>query len=163
MTRRHGLTEAQWEMIRPFVPRRRGPEPTLDDRTFIEAVLYRLRTGIPWRDLPERFGSWKTVYNRFANWSHRGHWEAIFKTLQLDFDEQGVILDASVVRAHQDAAGGKGGSFATRWVVHVVDSPRKSMQSSTRKGVRSTSNSRQDNNMSPHVRCRSSSTRKARP
>jgi len=121
-------------MVRLLVPSRPGPNPKLDDRTFIDAVLYRAKTGIPWRDLPERFGSWKTVYNRFSNWSLRGHWTAIFKALQLEADDEGVIIDASVVRAHQDAAGGKGGSSAMRWVVLEVDSPRRSTPSSTRRG-----------------------------
>ena len=111
----------------------------LGDRLFIDAVLYRLKTGIPWRDLPQRFGPWKTVYNRFSLWSRRRHWETIFKCLQVEFDEEGVLLDASIVRAHQDASGGKGGSSATLWVVHVVDSQRKSTRSSTKRGGRSAS------------------------
>ncbi len=80
------------------------------DRLFLDAVIYRLKTGVPWRDLPERFEPWKSVYNRFANWSRRGLWRHIFESLQLDVDDEGSIVDASIVRAHQDAAGGKGGS-----------------------------------------------------
>src|SRR4051812_11495119 len=64
---------------------------------------------MPWRDLPERFGPWKSVYNRFNNWAKKGHWEVIFKELQLEVDEVGSIVDGSAVRAHQDASGGKGG------------------------------------------------------
>jgi len=135
----------------------------LGDRLFIDAVLYRLKTGIPWRDLPQRFGPWKTVYNRFSLWSRRRHWEAIFKCLHVEFDEEGVLLDASIVRAHQDAAGGKGGSSATHWVVHVVDFRQKSTRSSIRKGARSTSRSRPDSSTSPRSPNNSSSTRKARP
>jgi len=66
------------------------------------------KTGLPWRDLPERFGPWKSVYNRFSNWARKGHWATIFRQLQLEVDETGSIVDGSVVRAHQDAAGGKG-------------------------------------------------------
>src|SRR5437899_6748604 len=113
-------------MVRIAVPKRRGPQPKLDDRKFIDAVLYRAKTGIPWRDLPERFGSWKTVFNRFSNWSLRGHWATIFKALRIEADGEGVIIDASVVRAHQDASGGKGGSSAMHWVVLEVASPPKS-------------------------------------
>lgn len=87
----------------------------MGDRQFIDAVLYRARTGIPWRDLPERFGPWKSVYNRFANWADRGVWELIFKELQLEHDEVGSIIDGTVVRAHQDASGGRGGSNAMLW------------------------------------------------
>lgn len=158
MTHRHALTDAQWAMISIVVPKRPGPDAKLDDRTFIDAVLYRAKTGIPWRDLPERFGAWKTVYNRFSNWSHRGHWAAIFKALQLEVDDDGVIIDASVVRAHQDAAGGKGGSSRMHWVVHEVDSPQRSTRSSTPKGARSTSKSRKGSNTSRLSPKRSSRT-----
>jgi transposase len=163
MAHRHALTDAQWAMLRLIVPSRRGPKPQLDDRTFIDAVLYRAKTGIPWRDLPERFGSWKTVYNRFSNWSRRGHWEAIFKALQLEADEDGVIIDASIIRAHQDAAGGKGGSSAMHWVVLEVGSPPSSTRSSTPKGGRSTSSSRRASSTSRLSLKRSSrSTRAAK-
>ena len=79
-------------------------------------MLYRAKTGVPWRDLPERFGPWKSVYNRFANWARKGHWETIFHERQYEVDEVGSIVDGSVVRAHQDASGGKGGSNTTLWV-----------------------------------------------
>ena len=87
------------------------------DRLFVDAVLYRTKTGSPWRDLPERFGPWKSVYNRFSNWAKAGHWERIFMQLQSEPDEIGSIADGSVVRAHQDASGGKGGSDAMLWAV----------------------------------------------
>ena len=110
----HALTDEQWHRIRPVLPRRNvGPPSKLGDRLFVDAVLYRARTGLPWRDLPPRFGPWKTVYNRFSRWAEQGHWESIFKALQVEIDEGGCIVDGSVVRAHQDAAGGKGGSSET--------------------------------------------------
>lgn len=142
-THRHALTDKQWERLQTVLPKQaRGPKAHRGERLFVEAVLYRAKTGCPWRDLPERFGPWKSVYNRFSNWARRGHWAAIFTALQLEVDEVGSIVDGSVVRAHQDAAGGKGGSNATLWVVHVVDSRRKSTRSSIPKGGRSTSRSR---------------------
>jgi transposase len=156
------MTSAQWAIVSLVLPKRRGPIPTLDDRRFIDAVLYRLKTGCPWRDLPERFGPWKTVYNRFANWSHRGHWKRVFEALQIEFDEDGVILDASVVRAHQDAAGGKGGSAAMHWVVHVVDFPQRSTPLSTRRAVRAMSKSRRVSNTSQPAPSRSSNTQRAK-
>src|SRR5690606_37933580 len=108
---RHGLTDAQWRRMQQVLPKQKsGPKALLGERLFIEAVLFRARTGVPWRDLPERFGPWKTVYSRFNNWAGRGHWATIFRELQLDVDKTGSILDGSVVRAHQDASGGKGGS-----------------------------------------------------
>lgn len=153
---RHALTDAQWSMIRLALPAQRGPEPKIGHRAFIDAVLFRAKTGVPWRDLPEWFGPWKTVYNRFALWSHRGHWARIFEALQLKVDDGGVIIDASVVRAHQDAAGGKGGSSATLRVVHEAGSRPRSTRSSTRRGVRSMWRSRQAKSTSRRSRNRSS-------
>lgn len=113
---RHALTDAQWRRLEPVVPQQRsGPASHRGDRLFIEAVLYRAKTGLPWRDLPEWFGPWKTVYNRFSSWARRGHWTTIFKELQREIDETGSVVDGSVVRAHQDASGGKGGSSAMHW------------------------------------------------
>ena len=104
---RHALTDQQWVRLRQLLPSRRGPKSNLGDRLFIDAVLYRAKTGLPWRDLPERFGPWKTVYDRFCSWARAGLWEQIFRKLQLEVDDTGSIIDASVVRAHQEAAGGK--------------------------------------------------------
>lgn len=119
-----------------------GPEALLGDRLFIEAVLFRAKTGLPWRDLPERFGPWKSVYNRFNNWARKGHWATIFRELQLDVDETGSIVDGSVVRAHQDASGGKGGSNAMLWAALEEVFRQSSTPSSTSKGGRSMSRSR---------------------
>lgn len=140
---RHALTDAQWRRVQRVLPeQKRGPESTRGDRLFIEAVLFRAKTGLPWRDLPERFGPWKSVYNRFSNWAKAGHWAAIFRELQLDVDETGSIVDGSVVRAHQDASGGKGGSNAMLWDALEEVFRQSSMPSSTPKAVRSTSRSR---------------------
>ncbi len=137
---RHALTDQQWaRLARVLPPHKSGPESVRGDRLFIEAVLYRAKTGLPWRDLPERFGPWKSVYNRFSHWARQGHWAAIFRELQLEVDDTGSIVDASVVRAHQDAAGGKGGSNTMLWdALEEVFRP-SSMPSSTRRGDRSTS------------------------
>lgn len=137
---RHALTDEQWAKVAAVLPlQQRGPAATRGDRLFIDAVIYRASTGVAWRDLPERFGPWKSVYNRFRNWSRRGHWELIFKALRVEVDEEGCIVDGTIIRAHQDASGGKGGSKETLWDVHVVGSLRKSTRSSTRKAGRSTS------------------------
>jgi transposase len=140
---RHALTDAQWRRLQRVLPiQKAGPAATRGDRLFIEAVVYRVRTGLPWRDLPERFGPWKSVYNRFSNWAKKGHWEAIFRALQNEQDDIGSIVDGSVVRAHQDAAGGKGGSNETLWAALVEAFRPSSTPSSTRKAARSTSRSR---------------------
>ena len=141
--RRHALSDDQWRRLQRVLPKQRtGPASELGDRIFVEAVLYRAKTGLPWRDLPERFGPWKSVYNRFSNWARKGHWAAIFRELQLEFDEVGSIVDGSVVRAHQDASGGKGGSNETLWAALEEVFQPSSMPSSTRKGGQSTSRSR---------------------
>lgn len=136
--RRHALTDDQWARIEPLLPPRTGPVSKHGDRNFIDAVLYRARTGVPWRDLPERFGPWKSVYNRFRNWSLSGIWELLFAALdvEVDEDDEDSILDASVVRAHQDAAGGKGGSKKMLWDALEEAFRRKSMRSSPPRGVR---------------------------
>lgn len=137
---RHALTDEQWDRLQTLLPKRRqGPRSKIGDREFINAVLFRAKTGVPWRDLPERFGPWKSIYNRFANWADRGVWELIFKELQIEFDEVGSIIDGTVVRAHQDASGGRGGSNAMLWVALEEGFHRSFTPSSTRKAVRSTS------------------------
>jgi transposase len=125
---RHALTDEQWERLQPVLPVQRfGPRAKGGDRQFVDAVLYRAKTGVPWRDLPEWFGPWKSVYNRFRNWSRRGVWTQLYKALHVRVDKTGSIVDGSNVRAHQDAAGGKGGSSRTVWVVVEEASRRSSM------------------------------------
>lgn len=137
--RRHALTDAHWAQLEKVVPRPRGRRSRSGDRLFVEAVLWRTRTGTPWRDLPECFGPWKTVYNRFANWAKRDIWSDVFRALRVEDDETAVIVDGSVVRAHQDAAGGKGGSTTTDWVVVEVAFRPSSTRSSIPSRVRSMS------------------------
>ena len=78
-----------------------------DNRLFVEAVLYRYRAGIPWRDLPERFGDWKIVHQRFGRWAKNGVFERIFKMLANDHDNEYMMIDATIVRAHQHSAGAR--------------------------------------------------------
>lgn len=139
---RHALTHAQWARIEALLPRSRGRQATRGDRLFVDAVLFRARTGIPWRDLPERFGPWKSVYNRFANWAAKDAWADIFRELQVGVDDSASIVDASVIRAHQDASGGKGGSNAMLWAALEEVFRPNSTRSSTRKHAHSTSRSR---------------------
>jgi transposase len=137
---RHALTDAQWLKLEPLLPRRpQGRKADRGDRLFVDAVIFRARTGIQWRDLPERFGNWKSVYNRFRNWAAKDIWAQIFRELRIDVDDTASIVDGTVVRAHQDASGGKGGSNAMLWdALEEVFRP-KSTRSSTRKAGRSTS------------------------
>lgn len=79
---RYHLDDSVWEQLKPGLPQIHRGRPSKKTRTFIEAVIYRFRTGIPWRDLPPIFGPWKTIYNRFNNWSKRGYFLEIFSMLK---------------------------------------------------------------------------------
>ncbi len=107
MNRRTFLGEAQWRRISPLLPGKVGDpgRSATDNRTFIEAVLYVARTGIPWRDLPKSFGAWNTVYKRFSRWSESGVWERVFAELSRDGHFFEVSLDSTIVRVHQHATG----------------------------------------------------------
>lgn len=107
--RRHALRDDQWQKIEPHLPGREGyvGVTAQDNRLFVEAVLYRYRAGIPWRDLPERFGDFRVVHTRFSRWSRSGVWEKIFKLLAEDADNEYAMIDATIVRAHQHSAGAK--------------------------------------------------------
>lgn len=109
MMRRYALRDDQWENIKDLLP---GRSETVgvtakNNRLFVDAVLFRYRAGIPWRDLPERFGHWKLVYNRYNRWSKTGVWERVFKQLASDPDNEYAMIDSTVVRAHQHSAGAK--------------------------------------------------------
>jgi transposase len=110
---RHDLTDEEWERLRGLLP----ADPSRggrwrDHRTVIDGIFFRTRAGCPWRDLPEGFGNWKTVYNRHRRWSGDGIWEKILDALRAGCDEAKgkawtVAADATVVRAHQHAAGAR--------------------------------------------------------
>jgi transposase len=108
MGHRHAISDANWERIKYFLPGKAGDSGWVakDNRLFIDAILYVAKTGVPWRDLPERFGKWDTVFKRFNRWSKKGTWQAVFESLQ-DSDLEWLILDSTVVRAHPCAAGAK--------------------------------------------------------
>ena len=108
---RHRLSDAQWERIAPVVPGKPGDPGRHgeNNRLFVEAVLWLGRTGAPWRDLPAEFGRWNSIYRRFWRWAKRGVWSRILEKVIEDPDLEHLIIDATIVRAHQHAAGGKGG------------------------------------------------------
>jgi putative transposase len=114
---RHGLTQTQWERIEQLLPGKaedRGVTAK-DNRLFVEAVLWILRTGTPWRDLSERYGNWNSIYQRFNRWAKAGVWQRIFQELVLDeVDVECLMIDSTIVRAHQHAAGAKGGRTSNR-------------------------------------------------
>ena len=108
--RRHEISDAMWARLEGLLPGRRGGHGGVarDNRNFLNAVWFVAKTGIPWRDLPERFGKWDTVFHRFNEWSKKGTWQRIFVIVQ-DPDLEWLMLDSTVVRAHHHAAGMNGG------------------------------------------------------
>jgi transposase len=104
---RFGLRDDQWHRIKDILPGREGHVggTAVDNRLFVEAVLYRFRTGMPWRDLPGRFGHWKSVHQRFSRWAKSGVFDRIFRLLASDADNEYMMIDATIVRAHQHSAG----------------------------------------------------------
>jgi transposase len=115
-TRRYALRDDQWERIKDELPGRVGHVGVTarDNRLFVEAVLYRYRAGIAWRDLPERFGQFRKVHTRFTRWSRRGVWQRVFEHLAQDADNEYAMIDSTIVRAHQHSAGAKKGALATK-------------------------------------------------
>lgn len=101
MAGRHALSDADWVLVEPLLPRMGFLG---DRRLFVDAVLYVLATGVPWRDLPERFGNWNTVWRRHARWARSGVWGRVLDALR-DRDDSALVLDSTVVRAHPHAAG----------------------------------------------------------
>ena len=119
---RRELTNAQWGRIENLVPGKEGDRGRHgeDNRLFVDAVLWILRTGAPWRDLPAEFGNWNSVFQRFNRWSHNSVWERIFKALADDPDFEHIMIDATIVRVHQHAAGAKGGLKIRRLAARVA-------------------------------------------
>ena len=120
---RYGLRDDQWDRIKDFLPGREGHVGgTADDnRLFVEAVIYRYRSGIPWRDLPERFGGWKPTHKRFRRWCKSGVFDRIFRALASGTDNEYMMLDSTIVRAHQHSAGAKKKKARTRPSVGLVE------------------------------------------
>ena len=98
MTRRHALRDDQWERIKDILPGKPSDVGVTakDNRLFVEAVLYRYKTGIPWRDLPERFGDFRVIHTRFSRWSKKGVWEQVFNQLAEQSDNKYAMLDAVI-------------------------------------------------------------------
>ncbi len=113
--KRGDLTNKQWEQLEPVLPPQKPHtgRPALDHRQVMNGILWVLRTGAPWRDLPERYGKWTTIYSRFQRWRKQGVWDRILTELQTiksrdkQIDWEIHLIDGSVVRAHQHAAGAK--------------------------------------------------------
>ncbi len=109
MQGRLDLTDAEWAIISPLLPDKPRGVPRVDDRRVISGIFHILRHGMPWRDLPERCGPHATVYNRYNRWAKQGVWERLFQALAARSPGPLNLIDSSVVRTHQHAAGGKKG------------------------------------------------------
>ena len=116
--RRGELTDDQWEKLQPLLPpqKQRTGRPAEDHRRIVNGILWIDRTGAPWRDLPERYGPWSIVASRFYRWQKAGVWQRILAALQQQTDAAGQLdwskhyVDSTMIRAHQHAAGAKGGT-----------------------------------------------------
>jgi len=106
--RRYEIDEQAWDRVQDLLPGKAGDvgRSAVDNRQFLHAVLWIARSGAPWRDLPERFGPWNSVYQRFRRWAKKKVWQRVFEALQ-EPDLDWVMLDSTTVRAHQQAAGQK--------------------------------------------------------
>lgn len=120
--RRQELTDQQWAVLAPLLPRQRPKtgRPNADHRTVRTGLLWKIRTGAPWRDVPERYGSWHTLYRRFRRWRVAGMGDQVFAAVQRQAAAAGEVdwgihfVDGTVIRAHQHAAGAKGGTQRRR-------------------------------------------------
>lgn len=131
MRRRYELTDEQWEQIGGLLPAERGRKarPSKPNRPMVNGMVWILRSGAPWRDLPTHYGRWTSVYTRFRRWVRQGVWERVLAELAKDADAVAYHIDATIVRVHQDAHGAqKGGSRQSG--TPVAEQPRRFMLSS---------------------------------
>jgi transposase len=123
MVKRYELSDAQWVRVRDILPGKAGDpgRSAADNRLFVNGVLWVLRSGAHWHDLPERYGKWKSLHKRFSRWAKAGVWERVFAALIKDPRNEYLMLDTTLVRAHQQAATGKGGTETRLWGVPEED------------------------------------------
>lgn len=137
MSKLFWLSDRQWAAIAPLLPQVHTGPRRVDDRRVISGIVHRLREGCRWRALPEAYGPYTTVFNRFNRWSKRGLWQAIFAALVGCSDSPKLaMVDSSAVRAHRSASGAKGGSAARRSAAHEAVGRPKSTRSSMAKAGR---------------------------
>src|SRR6202162_3027477 len=132
---RFDLSDEDWAVLEPLLPKSRK-RARVDDRTIMNARVYVLRTGMPWRHLPARYGPYTTAYNRFNRWSRRGVWKRVFDQLASKSRDSLYLIDSTVVKAHRAASGGKGGRKIRRLVSVGVAEPQRSTRLSTAKAGR---------------------------
>jgi transposase len=116
------LSDVAWAKVAPVLPGKTSdPGATgKDNRLFLEAVLWRVRTGVPWRDLPVDFGKWNSIFVRFKRWAKSGVFERLFERLSGQPDFEYALIDGTIVTAHQKASGARGGLKIRRSAAHAV-------------------------------------------
>lgn len=136
--RRHELSDEEWALVEPLLPRQGRGGKWNEHRPMLNGMMWILRTGAPWRDLPERFGKWQSVYDRFRRWRRDGTFDRITKALRIRLDKQGKIdwdmwcVDGTSIRASRSAAGGgKKGAKQSQGTTHWVAQEAGGAQSST--------------------------------
>ena len=136
MSNHFWLSEAQFARLQPLLPPDTRGVPRVDDRRVISGIVQVLQSGCRWRDAPRVYGPSKTLYNRFVRWARKGVWEQVFTELAEASGPPGTLmLDATHVKAHRSAAGGKGERSSRRLGGPVGGGPRKSMPRSMRPGA----------------------------
>ena len=110
--RRHDISDRMWTLLQPHLPGRKGSSGrnARDNRQFINAVIWILRTGAPWRDLPPYYGDWKNTHRRFCRWRDKGVWEKLFNLFVQNPDFEWLMIDSSYIKVHPHAAGAVGGN-----------------------------------------------------
>lgn len=130
MRRRHEVSDETWEAISPLLPGKKGDpgRTAANNRKFVNAVFWLAKTGSPWRDLPERFGNWNSNFRRFKRWADNGVWERVLEVFSNEEQYDLLLLDSSIIRAHQHAAGGKRGPRQKPSDARAAASAPRSMQ-----------------------------------
>lgn len=131
MSTRFDLTDEEWALIAPLLPRGLRGARRVDDRRVLNGIFYVLRTGCPWRDAPERYGPYTTCYNRYNRWARRGIWKAVFDRLARRSRHSLHLIDSTIVKAYRAAGGAKGGNWRRLSAAHAAAGRRKSMPWST--------------------------------
>jgi transposase len=117
----YDLTDVEWLVIEPLLPRKWRGVKRVDDRRVLNGIFWVLRSGAPWRDLPERYGPYTTVYNRFNRWRKAGLWDRLMDEITKAYDGDVQMIDSSIARVHQHAAGAKKGVEIVAWAVLEAD------------------------------------------
>jgi len=136
---RYDLTDFEWSVIEPVLPKGRPGPRRKDDRRVLNGIFWALRTGAPWRDLPEHYGPYTTAYNRFNRWRKAGVWDRLMDVITKAHGGEVQMIDSSIVRVHLHASGVKKRVAIVVWGEVAAGSPRKSTRGSTAKAGRSSS------------------------